>query len=323
MNTKIPLVSVLMPAYNAEKFIDTSIQSILNQTYTNINLLILNDCSTDKTKSIILRYRKQDKRIKYFENETNLGYVKSFNKLMTLFDGEYITFQDADDYSSNNRIKLQVEAFQKDPDLKVCGTNFYKVTTKHKILNKSDFPLEYNFLKRSTPPETPFVTSTFMIKKSICDINIYYNDFFHRKGGEDVYWAYYLIDNYKTINIKEHLYYYLQNPQGVTLNYKSLEAVNIGEIVRFLVEQRRTEGSDYLQRNEFDKLNEYLDKLKVPYQQDSMLYIKEQLIRNLWVKNNSTAIKLLFYLLLKKPNQPFSFYRKVFSNLKQNLITTK
>ncbi len=84
-----------------------------------------------------------------------------------------------------------------------------------------------------------------MLKKEICEKAGKYHEFFNRKGGEDVYWAYYLLDTFKIINLPEHLYLYTQNPQGITLNYKSLEAVNIGKIVTFLIKQRREQGADY------------------------------------------------------------------------------
>ena len=90
-----------MPAYNCEKYIHQAIDSVLNQTHINFELLIADDCSTDTTKQIIDSYK--DPRIKTFHNNINLGYLKASNKLFSLCKGSYITFQDADDTSELNR----------------------------------------------------------------------------------------------------------------------------------------------------------------------------------------------------------------------------
>lgn len=306
-----PLVSVIMPAYNAEKFIDRAITSILNQSYQNIELLVLNDCSTDKTKNIIEKYVKEDTRIKYFENEENLGYVKSFNKLIDLCNGDFMTSQDADDFSHIDRIQTQILVFENDLELQVCGTNYFEITLKGKIIRKTNFPENHDLLKKCEPPLAPFCTSTFMLKKEVYKVSGKYHDFFHRKGGEDVYWAYSLIDNYRTINTKENLYYYTQNPAGVTLDFKKLEPSNIGVIVTFLINQRRTKGADFLQLGQFDKLEEMLLKLREPYLKDKLLYAKEQMFRNLYVANKFAAIKVFFYIFLRNPFQSIKFYKRV------------
>ncbi|WP_052746042.1 glycosyltransferase family 2 protein [Sulfurovum lithotrophicum] len=118
MNT--PMISVVMPVYNGEKYLNEAIDSILHQTYTDFEFIILNDGSTDRTEEIILSY--DDPRIVYVKNEENLQIVKTLNKGIALAKGKYIARMDADDISLPERFKKQVEFMEENPDIDVCGT---------------------------------------------------------------------------------------------------------------------------------------------------------------------------------------------------------
>jgi glycosyltransferase involved in cell wall biosynthesis len=120
MSTKKPLVSVLMAVYNGEKFLREAIESILNQTYTNFEFLIVNDGSTDLTEEIILSY--SDSRIRYIKNETNLKLITSLNKGLDLANGKYIARMDADDISLPNRLEKQVVFLEDNQEIGVLGT---------------------------------------------------------------------------------------------------------------------------------------------------------------------------------------------------------
>lgn len=120
MSPKNPLVSVLMAVYNGEKFLREAIDSILNQTYTNFEFLIVNDGSADLTEEIILSY--SDSRIRYIKNETNLKLIESLNKGLELANGKYIARMDADDISLPNRIEKQVAFLEDNLEIGVLGT---------------------------------------------------------------------------------------------------------------------------------------------------------------------------------------------------------
>ena len=124
---KQALVSVVLPAYNSELYIKIAIQSILDQTYTNFELIIIDDGSSDGTKNIIQSF--SDNRIRFFSNETNLGLITTLNKGIDLCQGEFIVRMDADDISLKNRIKKQVAFMQKHPDIAVSGS-WYKAFNK-------------------------------------------------------------------------------------------------------------------------------------------------------------------------------------------------
>ena len=91
----MPLISVIMPVYNGERFLRQAVDSILSQTFKDFELIIINDGSSDSTEDIILSYK--DKRIRYVKNEKNLRLIKTLNKGLELASGQFVSRMDADD----------------------------------------------------------------------------------------------------------------------------------------------------------------------------------------------------------------------------------
>lgn len=121
------LVSIIMPAYNAQEFIDEAIESVILQTYNNWELIIINDGSTDNTQQIANRYVAQDARVKLI-NQANQGETASRNNGIKAATGEYIAFLDSDDFYFPNYLKKMIAAFeQSDCDLIQCGYVFERV----------------------------------------------------------------------------------------------------------------------------------------------------------------------------------------------------
>lgn len=123
-----PKISVLMPVYNAEKFLREAIDSILNQTFRDFEFLIINDASTDNSKKFILSYK--DPRIKYFENNKNLGVARTLNRGLRLAKGEYIARMDADDICFPDRLKLQYDKIITDKNLVIISSHFDWINEK-------------------------------------------------------------------------------------------------------------------------------------------------------------------------------------------------
>ena len=109
-------VSVVMPAYNAEKTVGEAIESVLNQTYTDYELIIVNDCSKDRTAEILDGFLKIDKRIKVFHNEKNLGVSATRNYAVSKAGGEWIAFLDSDDAWRVDKLEKQLEIINANPD---------------------------------------------------------------------------------------------------------------------------------------------------------------------------------------------------------------
>lgn len=132
-----PLVSVLMPCYNVEKYIEESMDSILNQTYKNMEIIAINDCSTDKTLDILQTMSQRDQRIKIINNETNLKLIKTLNKGIAICQGEYIARMDSDDIALPSRIEKEVLFLEANNDHDIVSTLFYAFRTENP--SKKDF----------------------------------------------------------------------------------------------------------------------------------------------------------------------------------------
>jgi glycosyltransferase involved in cell wall biosynthesis len=118
---KKPLISVVMPVYNAERYLNDSIQSILNQTFKDFEFIIINDGSTDHSKKILEKFKKEDKRIVLINNTKNLGLQKTLNRGLKIAKGRYIARMDADDISLPNRLGIQFSYLEKNKDIFLIG----------------------------------------------------------------------------------------------------------------------------------------------------------------------------------------------------------
>jgi glycosyltransferase involved in cell wall biosynthesis len=139
------LVSVILPVYNSEKYIFEAIQSILEQTYTNFELLILDDGSTDNTLSIIENFK--DERVILFKSEKNFGIVHQLNKGIDNSKGEFIARMDADDISFHERFEKQIDFLINNPNIDVLGTYAEKFGDEIGLLEyKYNKPKQISFL---------------------------------------------------------------------------------------------------------------------------------------------------------------------------------
>lgn len=127
------LVSIIMPSWNTARFIGESIQSVLAQTYTNWELLIVDDCSTDNTDEIVQPFLS-DERIKYFKNEKNSGAAVSRNKALREAKGKWIAFLDSDDLWLPEKLERQI-AFMTANDYKFSYTEYEKIDEESESLH--------------------------------------------------------------------------------------------------------------------------------------------------------------------------------------------
>ena len=106
MNKK---VSIIVPVYNASEYLSRSIKSLINQSYENLEIILIDDCSTDNSKEIIKKYALKDTRIKPFYSEVNQGVSKTRNIGLKSLSGDYVFFMDSDDSINKDTIKIMVE----------------------------------------------------------------------------------------------------------------------------------------------------------------------------------------------------------------------
>ena len=127
------LVSVITPSYNSEKFISKTIESVINQTYKNWEMIIVDDCSTDKSNKIIENYIKKDNRIKFLKLEKNMGPAVARNTAIREAKGRYIAFLDSDDIWLPEKLEKQLEFMNKN-DLAFTYSSYYLINEEEKHL---------------------------------------------------------------------------------------------------------------------------------------------------------------------------------------------
>ena len=160
----MPKISVIMPVYNAEKYLNEAIDSILNQTFGDFELIIINDGSTDSSVEIIKNYN--DSRIRFIDNKTNEIYMKRLNEGIELAHGEYIARMDADDISLPQRFEKQVEFLDKNPDIGIVGTFWKSFGAEECVVELPQFPAEVQVFSIF---HSPFGHPSVMFRKSFFD----------------------------------------------------------------------------------------------------------------------------------------------------------
>jgi glycosyltransferase involved in cell wall biosynthesis len=209
------MISVLMPVYNAEAFLQESVGSILSQTFTEFELLICDDGSTDNSYAVLSNIK--DPRIRLFRNEQNLGNLKTCNFLISQAQGRYITLQDADDYSRADRLALQMELIRSQ-NLDMVGSYIDLVNLDGSVVRTLTYPLideeiRANLEKESVPP---FCWATILFKREIYEQIDFFDERFNRINAADYDWIYRASEQSKMGNIDSPLYSYRLNPQGIS-----------------------------------------------------------------------------------------------------------
>ena len=212
-----PLSSVILPVYNSEKYIYSSINSILKQTFTQFELLILNDGSTDASAEIIQSF--QDERIRYFSHE-NIGLSATLNKGINLSRAPLIARQDADDISHPSRFDLQFTYMENNPDCSLLGTAA-QIIDIDKLVNRYFYPPKDDIdCKFQLAFKNCFVHTSVMIRKSILNKVGSYSTMSDRSFVEDYdLWSRISI-NSKVSNLIDTLVYYRQLPDSLSKQNK-------------------------------------------------------------------------------------------------------
>lgn len=166
----MPKVTVLMPVYNGEDHLRDAMESILQQTFTDFEFLIIDDGSTDQSVSIVRSYR--DPRIRIIRNETNLKLVNTLNKGIDLAKGKYIARMDCDDISLPGRLRAQVELLDQNPSIGLCGTAAMMMNDRGIVRH----PEHHNDIRCQLLFNSSFIHPTVMIRKSVLtQYKLYYD----------------------------------------------------------------------------------------------------------------------------------------------------
>lgn len=288
-----PLVSVLIPCYNCEEYVEEAVMSIIKQTYSNLEILVIDDGSTDNTKTILQRLAQKDSRIRYIKNEENLKLIKTLNKGLDLCNGKYIARMDADDISLLTRIEKQVNFLEKHPEIGIVGT----YTKNFGVNNKTwEMDTEDKYIRTHLFYNTCFAHPSVMIRTSVLRDNHLYYDANYLHAEDYKLWC--DIAQYtKLANIPEILLYYRINQNQISNKYSK--------------EQKET-----AQRIREEYINNFLAERNVPIKFSAQTtiddirrlgsYIKEKYILKkillAWYDSLSNKKEILRFLTLTSAN---------------------
>ena len=194
------LVSVLLPVFNGEQYIQKAAFSILNQSYKELELLIIDDCSTDKSYQMSMNISEQDNRVRVFKNQKNLGLTKSLNLLINESSGKYLARQDSDDWSEVTRLEKQLN-YLNNKKIDVVYARSVRSDTNN-IFPRLSYYLPLDFVLKY---KNPLIHGTMFAKKNIIEkVGGYDEDFIY---SQDYKLAYDLINSgYKLKIMRDILY---------------------------------------------------------------------------------------------------------------------
>ena len=208
--TNQPLISVVMPVYNAEKYLKQAIQSILAQTYQNFEFIIVNDRSTDKSREIIQKYQKKyPRKIRFIDLKRNLnkGGDASANIGLKHAKGKYIARMDADDIACSTRLKKQVAYLDSHPEVFLVGSNAYVIDKSGKKIGEKLVPENTIEILKACFTFHPIIHPSSMFRRIINKKKFLYP--IKYSANNDYYTFFKLIcQGYKFVNLEEKLLKY-------------------------------------------------------------------------------------------------------------------
>lgn len=222
-----PKVSVVTSAYSAEKFIARAIESVLGQTFTDFEFILVDDCSQDRTWSIIQQYAGQDRRIVALRNELNLGVVGGLNRGLERARGEYIARQDADDISLPERFAVQVGFLDSHPDYGVIGSLVTYIGADGQPFDAPNpfLATENDEIQEKLVFNNCLCGPAVMIRRgSFVEAGFSFSE--GLDASEDYDLCLRLAEVSKMAAIPEPLYHYRQHPQSASIVQEYKQAVN-------------------------------------------------------------------------------------------------
>ncbi len=237
MNKK---VSVLVPCYNSQAFIRKTIPSLLNQSYKNLEIILIDDGSTDDTFAILTEIAETDSRIKLYKNEINLGLINTLNKALNLSTGDFIARFDADDYLTTDRILNQINIFSnyKDVDFITSYADYYDSKGRYHSFVETFLGTTALSAKFIGLFETPLLHAGLLIKSNIIK-KIKYTESQSALHVEDyVLFMNLLCEGYqlKVLTSKQNRYHYTRNANSVSHGNKNLQNENLISYSRLMIE---------------------------------------------------------------------------------------
>lgn len=322
-----PLVSIVVPVYNSEQYIEENIRSILNQSIKNIEIIVINDGSTDESRQVLERLVKFDSRIKLI-NQRNTGVSEARNRGIKLATGEYIGFVDSDDHIDKDMYKKMYEkAIESDSDIVVCNVNDVINNKKTISLQLKEGLIDVNnltidrFLKEEYPKLGTAVWHKIFRRELIKDNKIEFINYKEVSSEDTIFNYMSMIKSNRIYCIEEPLYDYIIRSESLTkrkdakenMTYRALNTVNI--MSRYNKENKIDSGNYIMYRTYWELINglsyvnpENINNIKLNIKEYSNIASF-----NMTMKSIALSSKLDIYFTNHKGS--YSFINKVFDKI--------
>lgn len=223
LNMLVPKISVIMPVYNSEAYIRYAIESILNQTFSDFEFIIIDGASKDKSYEITQKYAQNDGRIVSLKTDENIGLIETLNMAIRIARGKYIARMDADDISLLDRLSKQFEYMEKNPEIGISGGTMQIVDMNGRVIGQRSYHLKDEEIRKNIFRHSPFSHPLIIIRKSVLDKAGFYDPEYN--DAED-YELYFRIGKYaKFGNLVDILLKYRVHKNSVTISkIKKMEA---------------------------------------------------------------------------------------------------
>ncbi|MBB6327821.1 glycosyltransferase involved in cell wall biosynthesis [Algoriphagus iocasae] len=326
------MVSVLMSVFNGGDYLNESISSILNQTYSDFELIIINDGSIDNSEEIILAYK--DNRIRYFKNDQNRGLIFSLNKGLSESNGDYIVRMDADDVCHPDRFKILFYLMEKNQDISIMGSSVIDFSSYFPSYNLSSIELiDFKIINSIAFFNCPLLHPTVIIRFDFLKENnlLYDSNYIHAE--DNALWLD-SIKKGKVLSIDYPLLKYRRHPDQVSNIHNKTQHINSTkkrvEFLESIADIKLSENEiniyrsicykyDDLTMSEFNNINRFIIKfensiLNQEYIKIDKRYFSKLLYNRvslLYLRNSHLGFPLLINYFSN-----FMFNFKIFTSLK-------
>jgi len=298
MKLQNELVSVIIPVYNVEKYVKEAIESIQNQTYKNIEIIVIDDGSVDNTSKIVEKLAKDDNRLKLYKNQKNLKIVKTLNLALSLSNGEYIARMDGDDISAPDRIEKKIKFLKENQEFDLVGCSMKAIDIDGNQIGETVHYSNQNLLVESLKFVTP-VSHIWVARKSLYDK---LNGYREISGVEDYDFLLRMTSaGFKYINLEDYFGYFVRlGREGNSISTFGIRQRKMKSYAFRLYKERLKNLKDsFSEENlkDFIETNEFLEKIQS--------FSSKCLYKTIEAKGKKKYLKMLVYLLasLVSPNQ--------------------
>lgn len=218
LKTNQPLVSVIMPMFNAVEFVAETIRSIQNQTYPNWELIIIDDYSADASRALAKKIAKQDNRISVFRNGKHRGVSGAANLALAKAKGQFVARMDADDLSSPDRLAKQVRFLQKHKQVVAVGSQCYLIDKHGQKTGTKTFPLDFESVKNMMFYSIPLQQPSLMVNRNLLPSNfVWYRE--NYQTAEEVELLFKFFKYGEVVNLPDYLLSYRIHGNNISLRH--------------------------------------------------------------------------------------------------------